>query len=146
MALMQLRDNIINLLMVLILTGIFTIMSYFMISTVREPYRTVSVTVLNPVLKAGEPLKMKFVTERNRFCQTTVAQFFVDLESNEVVYRGRVPSGFTDLGTQYPSLTLPLPFTPIPGRKYAYRPIVESDCGFSSFAHRSPDAVFEVSP
>lgn len=116
---------------------------YVLVGDTREPWAFHGVEVLTPEIASGEPLRLRYDLDRVRHCQVDIVQFFIRLDTGEAVHRGRVPGGYGALGRHTTDVVMKLPFPFQPGR-YAYRPVMESDCGVLAYATPAPDAVFSV--
>jgi hypothetical protein len=109
----------------------------------RAPVTYQSVEVLTPKIYKGDMLALRYQLDRQRSCATKIQQYFVDLKSDFIVHRDEVPGGYTSVGAHTTLVKFPLPFDAHPGR-YAYRFVMNSDCGLTAFSLVGPDAVFEV--
>ena len=129
----------------LIVLGLFIRLGYIVADGLRAPFVVSDAQVLTPQVRVGEPISVIYTNERRRLCTTTIAEFWIDLESGAVLYRTRVPGGYSPLGQRRTLVTLFQPVV-LPVGRYAYRSVIESDCGITTFTFQVPDAEFEIVP
>lgn len=119
---------------------------FVLIESFWRPYKFYTALVLTPKIKADGSLLIRYTGERFRLCPTTIAEFWISRQNNEVEFRDRTPGGYAGLGKFTTEVKMKLPFPAAPG-PYTYRSIFETNCGFGMFfTHQIPDADFEVVP
>lgn len=126
----------------LILLGLFVRLGYVVADGLREPWVYFGVTVETPKVRAGQSVRIVYDLERRRICRTRITQFWIDLATGEAVHRGLVPGGYGAVGRHKTLVVLTPP--PLPPGRYAYRPLMESDCELAEFTTPVPDAAFDV--
>jgi len=136
---------LVSVAVVVVLLGLFARLGYIIAEGLSEPFVVSRTEVLTPVVHAGQSVKVTFSVERRRLCLATIAEFWIDRSTGAVVHRSRVPGGYAPLGAGTSTVNLAVPPGIGPGR-YAYRSIMESDCGLTAFAYPVPDAAFEIVP
>lgn len=131
-----------SVLIVGILLGLFIRLGYVVADGLREPWVYLGVEVQTPVIKPGDKLRVVYNLDRRRVCRTRIAQFWIDTRTGQAVERGAAPGGYGALGQHKTLVVLSPP--PLPPGRYAYRAVMESDCGLAEFTTPVPDAEFEV--
>ena len=108
------------------------------------PYLVPQATIVDAELKSGALLRMGFRVIRRRICKVDLDRFMVRADTDEVVYRVRVPGGAGPIGDSWIAIEITVPDLE-PG-KYVYRTTIINSCEEAVYATTTPDVRFTVVP
>lgn len=128
----------------LLLAGFVTTGSFSFFSRAPvAPYENLSLKVLTPAIKKGEPLRVRTGGIRNRLCVTFVARSWRDMDSGVVLAKETAPAGFVGLGPWTEDVDLVVP--PQLGEgEYQLRILQNNDCGEEVFPLFFPPVTFAI--
>lgn len=113
-----------------------------LVLSLSPPFSELGAQTDRAVIEPGDPLTMRYHFVRTRYCQTDLNLFVVASDTQDVVWRLRVPGGATLIGRADIRNTFQL--TVLPEGRYILRTIAFSLCAEGIHAQAFPEAPFTV--
>ena len=139
--------RILNALGTVIIFGmlliVVTLQMHQVIMRQIPPVTYESIRAENPVVKAGDDLRVLIDINRKRFCRTYLDIFIMSAHGNSVIARKSVVGGASELGAEEIKLAYPIPEDTPPGQ-YKYVTRGYYDCEEGMHVIHFPSVEFKV--
>ena len=77
----------------LVIVTMFAVQSRWIYLRYTPPIKYLSSIVETPIIKNGSILQIRYRFDRARYCETTLSLFIIELNTQSIVWRDRVPGG-----------------------------------------------------
>ena len=143
MVLRQMMSGALAAMLAVVMAIMLGIQSYWIFLRYTPPHIYLSAWSENPRLAVGEVLRVRYIFERIRYCDTALNLFIIRRPDNSVVWRLRTIGGAALLGRREVLNVYQLPPEAIPGT-YVFRTISHATCVDGSHSSAAPDVIFVV--
>lgn len=116
---------------------------HWIIQRHTPPHRYLATWAEASRIKPGSEIRIRYIFERVRYCETWLNLFIISRPDNFIVWRNRIPGGATLLGRREVLNVYPLTPSVGPG-DYIFRTISHATCTDGAHSSTAPDVVFEV--
>lgn len=117
--------------------------AHWIVLRLSPPYQYFAAWAENPRVRVGDELRMRYIFERYRYCDSWLSLFMIKRPDNEIVWRSRIPGGATLTGKREVMNPYRVPADLTPGQ-YIFRTISYATCTDGAHSMAAPDVAFEV--